>query len=103
MMHRTSPKDAPVTTKHRRITISLPPEVDAALLALAEAEDRPQSKIVTEILTGFAPQMLSMAKLHGQIKAGKTAEAKRTMQHMVGDQMAALLADQGDMFKGKKK
>lgn len=92
-----------MTTKHRRITISLPPEVDAALVALAQAEDRPQAKIVTDVLVEFAPQMLSMAKLHGQIKAGKTADAKRTMQHMVGDQMAAFLAEQAEMFKVKKK
>lgn len=91
-----------MTTKNRRITISLPPEVDTALAALATAEDRPQAKVVTDILTEFAPQMLSMAKLHAQVKAGQTADAKRTMQHMLGDQMASLLAEQAEMFKGKK-
>lgn len=91
-----------MTTKNRRITISLPPEVDIALAALATAEDRPQAKVVTDILTEFAPQMLSMAKLHAQVKAGQTADAKRTMQHMLGDQMASLLAEQAEMFKGKK-
>ena len=103
MMHRTSPNDAPMTTKHRRITISLPPEVDAALVALSQAEDRPQAKIVTEILIEFSPMMLDMAKLHAQIKAGKKVDAKRTVQHMLGDQMAALLVEQAEMFKGKKK
>jgi len=92
-----------MTTKHRRITISLPPEVDEALLALSEAENRPQAKVVTEILTEFAPQMLSMAKLHAQIKAGQKVDAKRTIQHMLGDQMAQLLTEQSEMFKAKKK
>lgn len=102
MMHRTSLLDAPMTTKNRRITISLPPDVDAALLAMAEAEGRPQAKIVTEILTEFAPTMRNMAKLHEQIKAGKKLDAKRTMQHMMGDQLAGLIAEQADFFKGKK-
>lgn len=91
-----------MTTKNRRITISLPPEVDAALLAMAQAEGRPQAKVVTEILTEFAPNMLSMAKLHEQIKAGKKQDAKRTIQHMMGDQLAELIAEQTDFFKGKK-
>ena len=92
-----------MTTKFRRITISLSPEVDTALAAMAEAENRPQSKIVTEILTEFAPQMVAMAKLHAQIKAGQKVDAKRTIQHMLGDQMAELLTEQGEFFKGKKK
>jgi hypothetical protein len=92
-----------MTTKLRRITITLPEEVDQALLAMAKAEDRPQSKVVADILTEFAPQMLALAKLHEQIKAGKKIDAKRTMQHMMGDQMAALLAEQADFFKSKSK
>jgi predicted DNA-binding protein len=92
-----------MTTKHRRITISLPPEVDVALAAMAKAENRPQAKIVTEVLTEVAPMMLSMAKLHEQIKAGKKVDAKRTIQHMFGDQMATLFSEQGEFFKGKAK
>lgn len=91
-----------MTTKLRRITIALPPEVDTALLAMAKAENRPQAKIVTEILKEFAPTMVAMAKLHEQIKAGKKVDAKRTIQHMIGDQMAGLLVEQGEFFKGKK-
>jgi predicted transcriptional regulator len=91
-----------MTTKLRRITIALPPEVDTALAAMAKAESRPQSKVVVDILQEFAPTMLSMAKLHEQIKAGKKVDAKRTIQHMLGDQMAGLLVEQGEFFKGKK-
>lgn len=91
-----------MTTKHRRITISLPPEVDIALAAMAKAEGRPQAKIVTEVLQEFTPTMAAMAKLHEQIKAGKKVDAKRTIQHMLGDQMAALITEQSEMFKGKK-
>lgn len=81
-----------MATKHRRITISLPPEVDAAILALAEAEGKPQAKIVTDILIGFAPTMIQIAKFHQQIKEGKKIDAKQTVQHMFGDAMASLLA-----------
>jgi predicted DNA-binding protein len=90
-------------TKFKRITISLPPAVEHALSAMAKAEGRPQATIVTEILAEFAPNMLSMAKLHEQIKAGKQVDAKRTMQHMMGDQLAGILAEQSDFFKSKKK
>ena len=91
-----------MATKFRRITISLPPELDKALLAMAKAENRPQASIATECLMEFVPTMLAMAKLHDQIKSGKKIDAKRTIQHMLGDQMANLLTEQGEFFKGKK-
>jgi len=105
---RCAHNDAPNITKRCTYDHQTPPnhdqpEVDAALVALSQAEDRPQAKIVTEILIEFAPMMLDMAKLHAQIKAGKKVDAKRTVQHMLGDQMAALLVEQAEMFKGKKK
>lgn len=80
-----------MATKHRRITISLPPEVDAAILALAEAEGKPQAKIVTDVLIEFAPTMVHLAKFHQQIKDGKKIDAKQTVQHMLGDAIASLM------------
>ena len=76
---------------YRRITISLPPEVDAALVALAKVQGLPQAKIVTDVLIEFAPTMVHLAKLHQQIKDGKKIDAKQTVQHMLGDAMASLL------------
>ena len=91
-----------MTTKHRRITISLPPEVDAALAELAKVDNRPQAKIVTEYLVEMVPSMVAMAKIANQMKAGKQADAKRTLQHWLGDSMANVLVEQSEMFKGKK-
>lgn len=76
---------------YRRITISLPPEVDAAILALAKVQGMPQAKIVQDVLIEFAPTMVHLAKLHQQIQEGKKIDAKETVRHMLGDAMASLL------------
>jgi hypothetical protein len=80
-----------MSTELRRITITLPAEVDAALLAMSKAEGRPQAKIVIDCLTEFVPAMVQVAKFHQQIKEGKKVDAKQTIQHMFGDAMASLL------------
>jgi hypothetical protein len=84
-------KDAPMSTNLRRITITLPIDVDVALVAMSKAEGRPQAKIVTDCLTEFVPVMVQVAKFHQQIKNGKKIDAKQTIQHMFGDAMASLL------------
>jgi predicted transcriptional regulator len=89
-------------TKHRRITISLPPDLDAALVELSEVDKRPQATIVTEFLTEMVPSMHAMSKIAKQLKAGKQAEAKRTLQHWMGDGMAEILAEQSELFNAKK-
>lgn len=81
-------------TNLRRITITLPPEVDEAVTAMAEAEGIPHAKVVSRVLADFAPTMLAMAKVVKQAKLGQMAEAKRTMQHAYGDQLAELLSMQ---------
>ena len=87
---------------YRRITISLPPEVDAAILALAKVQGIPQAKIVQDVLVEFAPTMVHLAKLHQQIQEGKKLDAKQTIQHMLGDSMAALLSEQMQIEPAKK-
>lgn len=90
-----------MTTKLRRITIALPPQVDEAVLALAKVENRPQAKVIIEILAEFAPTMLAMARVQQQLAEGKKQNAKETIRHLFGDQMAGLLAEQVDLFKDK--
>lgn len=94
-----------MTTKMHRLTVSLPDEVMEAIKAMAAAEERPYSKVIVSILTEFAPSMLGIAKFQEQIKSGKTAQAKKTMQHLYGDQFASVLTAQLDLLptKGKKK
>lgn len=91
-----------MTTKMHRLTVSLPDDVLAAVLAMAEAEKRPASKVIVSILTEFAPSMVQIAKFQTQMAAGKTAEAKRTMKHLYGDQFASMLGEQIDLIKAKK-
>lgn len=92
-----------MTTNLRRITITLLPEVDAALLAMAKAEGKPQAKIVSDILVEFAPMMAHLALLHQQIKEGKKVDAKQTVRHMLGDQMANLFASEPNPKIDRKK
>jgi multisubunit Na+/H+ antiporter MnhC subunit len=80
-----------MASNYRRITISLPPDVDAAIIAFAEAQGKPQAKIVTDVLIEFAPTMVHLTALFRQIKEGKKIDAKQTIQHMLGDAMASLL------------
>ena len=91
-----------MTTKMHRLTISLPDDVMTAVQAMAESEQRPMSKVIVSILQEFAPSMLQIAKFQTQIKAGKTNEAKRTMQHLYGDQFARMMGEQIDLIKAKK-
>lgn len=92
-----------MTTKMHRLTISLPDEVMIAVQAMAESEQLPMSKVIISILKEFAPSMLQIAKFQRQIKEGKTSEAKRTMQHLYGDQFANMMSEQIDLIKPKKK
>lgn len=91
-----------MTTKMHRLTISLPDDVLAAVRAMAEAENRPASKVIVGVLTEFAPMLLQVASFHKQVAAGKTSEAKRTMQTLFGDQLATVLTQQLDLQKAKK-
>ena len=88
---------------YRRITISLPPEVDAAIVSLANAQGIPQAKIVQDVLIEFAPTLVHLAKLHQQIKEGKKVDAKQTVQHMLGDAMASLLEPEINSKVDRKK
>lgn len=91
-----------MTTKHRRITISLPPDLDAAVTDLADAQGTPHSKVIINIMTDFIPTMNGLATMMRQIKAGQTSEAKLTMTQTFGDTLGKMMALELD-GKGKKK
>lgn len=91
-----------MTTKMHRLTISLPDDVMAAVQAMADSEQRPMSKVIVSMLRELAPSMIQIAKFQTQIKAGKTSEAKRTIQHLYGDNLAAMMSEQIDLIKPKK-
>lgn len=93
-----------MTTKRPRMALSLPDEVHHAVYDLADALDKPASKVVTELLQEMLPQLQGLAKVARAAKAGNKAAAKRALVHMMGDSMAQLVAEtQPELFgKGRK-
>lgn len=75
-----------------RIAITPTPELKAALEELADAMEQPVSRIIVSLLTEMAPQLRDLAKVARHTKAGKTAAAKRALQHMVGNALAEQLS-----------
>jgi predicted transcriptional regulator len=85
-----------------RMALTLPDDVRDAISDLADAMDKPASKVVTDLLQEMVPQLQGLAKVVRASKAGNKAAAKRALAHMMGDNFAALAtATQPDMFKGK--
>lgn len=91
-----------MTTNLRRITISLPPGVDETVREFAKSEGISQSKVITNILSEFAPTMRNLMEIQKHLRAKRTEEAKRVMQHTFGDMMAGLLQEHMAK-KGEKK
>ena len=80
-----------MTTKLRRITISLPEELDTALTALSKAQKKPIAKLITETLVEFSPTFHRMAELIIQVNSGHLEEAKKAAKGYIGDAMLTLL------------
>lgn len=86
-----------------RLALTLTPELRDALTALSEALGQPASTLVVEFLVGMIPQFEGITKMTIAAKSGNKAAAKRALVHMVGDQMAGMLAmHTPDMFPKKK-
>lgn len=90
-MHQNIENDAPVTTKLRRITISLPEDLDTALSALSKAQKKPIAKLITETLAEFSPTFHHMAELIIQVNSGHLEEAKKAAKGYIADAMVTVL------------
>lgn len=77
-----------------RTAVTLTPEAKSALDSLARATGKPVATVISELLSEMAPQLADLAKMVEQVKAGRKQAARRTLTHMVGDQLAAMLAEQ---------
>ena len=77
-----------------RLILTVPDDLMADLRALAEAAEKPVATVTLDILREIQPQLADLAKLIQHAKAGRKQAAKRTLRHMVGDQLAAFLAEQ---------
>jgi predicted DNA-binding protein len=85
------------------MALTLPPELEAALADLSDATGRPGASLAVELLSEMVPQMHDIAKITRQAKAGQSAAAKRTLQHMLGNAMAeVMLQQQPDLFSSKR-
>ena len=92
-------------SKRPRMALTLPDEVHNAVYDLANALDKPASKVVTDLLQEMLPQLQGLTKIAVASKAGNRAAAKRALTHMMGDSMAELMQQQQpELFgKGKRK
>lgn len=81
-------------TQKPRTAVTLTPEAKSALDALAQASGKPVATVISELLSEMAPQLADLAKLVEHAKAGRKQAAKRTLAHMMGNQLAEILADQ---------
>ena len=86
-----------------RLILTVPDDLMATLRGLAQATEKPMATIVVDLLREIQPQLQDLAKLITHAKAGRKQAAKRTLAHMVGNQLAEMMAaQQGEMFKGGK-
>jgi hypothetical protein len=85
------------------MAITLSEEAHAAIYDLADALGKPASKVAAELLQEMVPQLQGLAKISRASKAGNKAAAKRALQHMLGDSLAELMADQQPELFGKGK
>jgi Zn-dependent oligopeptidase len=91
-------------SQHRRLILTLPPDIDAAIDRCAAAFDKPRSAVVVDLLQELTPMLTDLAKVAEHTKANRKSAAKRVLQHMVGDKLAELMADmQPELFDSKKR
>lgn len=72
----------------RRLIISCPAELRAALEDLAEARGVPVAKVATETLVEFIPTLHDLAKWMRYTKAGNKGGASRVLRQMFGNALA---------------
>jgi hypothetical protein len=103
LMDTTSAAKKPARSKpprQRRMALTLPPDLLAALTDLAAATGRPATSLAVGFLKEMVPMIHEMAKIQRLMEAGKSSQAQRAFRHMVGDGMAAVLKErQPDLFK----
>jgi HEAT repeat protein len=88
-------------TKLRRLQVALPEPLEKALVDLANAQDRPISKVIVALLSEMEPQIRDLAKYASCVKQGKMDEAKQALVHLFGNSMAELLTEEKNA-KGRK-
>lgn len=89
----SEPPGRAMPTTRRRLNLCPSDEAMAALDDLAAAIGKPRATIAAELLHEMADTVRGMAKMARLAKSGNKAGAKRALAHVVGDQLAQVLAD----------
>jgi len=91
-------------TSRPRVQVLLPESTRAAFADLADAQGRPVSTVIADLLHEMEPQIISLAKITRHAKAGRSGQMKQALRHMLGDAFAeAMSATQPELFDGKPK
>lgn len=91
------------TTKPR-LAITLTEDTRAAVADLADALGKPESSVVSELLTEMAPQLRDLAKLQRAVASGRKSAAKQAMRDLMGTAMAEVMSvAQPELFEQKKR
>jgi len=94
-----------MASKQIRTALTLPDDLREDLSAWAASMDKPMASAIVDLLREMQPQLQALTKMQLQLKSGKISAAKQTLRHMMGDQLAEVIADsQPELFsKGKRK
>lgn len=96
------PKQWNAADPARRLIISCPAPLRAALQDMADATGKPVATCATDILVEMVPQLHDLAKYLRLMKAGKKVAAKQALQHAFGNAYAEILHEQGELHLSKK-
>lgn len=89
-------------TQKPRIALTLDDELLFALAELADAQNKPISQTIVELLKEIQPQIEGLSKLIVHAREGNKAAAKRALSHMVGDSLASVLSQQLELPVSKR-
>jgi uncharacterized protein (DUF305 family) len=106
-MAKWFPMATPMATtgnyRRTRMALTVPDDLRDCLDDLAEALEKPAATLAVEFLREMIPQFQALAKMARAAKRGDKAAIKRALVHMVGDNLAEMMAaQQPDMFPPKK-
>ena len=92
-----------MTSKNPRLALTVPPSLKQALDELAEAQGIPTAKVVVGLLAEMETQIRDLAKYARLFRAGETAAAKQSLQHMFGNALAEVIQDKLPLETTKRK
>lgn len=89
--------------RRTRMALTVPDDLRDCLDDLALALEKPAATLAVDFLREMIPQFQGLAKMARAAKSGDKAAAKRALVHMVGNNLAEMMAaTQPDMFPAKK-